>query len=475
MAELIERLSLSSTGQVPVRDTEFTAIDVKTTGLPAGRVLEIAAVRFRGDGTFLGEYATVVAADADWRNPHRISAAELAGAPTLGDVLGPVLDLLQDAVVVASDLSAVDGLLAEVEGLGVRLPPLPGISLRDTARATLPLPNYRLATIARAFGIEDFPGYLAEAAARACARAVIALVGTHGLRLAEPVRFPELPRYAAGAAALRRPVAGAGKGWMAEAVDRVSAGDGGPVAQAYLDLLAEAVGDEFLSDEEVSALASAAAEAGMPAEEVQRLHAGFVAELRWVAESDGVVTPVEYRELCQVADALGALEVMVDLKTTATGHKPTRVLVLGATAGADQLRARVLSEGFQLAKNLTGSVTHLVHDSGVRDSEPRLSRALELGARVVPLAEAPALLGFETGPKPQTRNQTKPAPASIPAGNVTLGRALMGLGLALMVITVAAMFGGAGLGPGIVLALFAVGALLGGWYLDETKRARSAG
>lgn len=52
-----------------------------------------------------------------------------------------------------------------------------------------------------------------------------------------------------------------------------------------------------------------------------------------------------------------------------------------------------------------------------------------------------------------------------------LGRVLMGLGLVLMVITVAAMFGGSGLGPGIVLAVLAVGALVGGWYLDEAKRA----
>ena len=391
MAELIERLSLSSTGQVPASGTEFTALDVKTTGLHSGRVLEVAAIRFRGDGTFLGEFATVVAADASRRNPHRITAAELADAPGLGDILSPVFDLCRGAVVVAPDLASVEGLLTEISQLGVRVPRLPGISLKDTAQAVLPLPNYRLATIARAFGIEDFPGYLAEPAARACAQAMIALVGTHGLRFAQPVRFPELPRYASQAAALRRSAAGAEKGWMAEAVDRVSAADDGPVAQAYLDLLAEAVGDQFLTDEEVWGLADLAAEAGMAAAEVQRIHTGFVAELRRIAEADGVVTSAEYRELRQVADALGALEVVVDLKVTATGDKPTRVLVLGTTADADQLRARVLSEGFQLAKNLTGSVTHLVYDSGVRESEPRLSRALELGAHVVRLDEAVVL------------------------------------------------------------------------------------
>ncbi|WP_235079270.1 3'-5' exonuclease [Amycolatopsis orientalis] len=475
MAELIERLSLSSAGQVPASGTEFTALDVKTTGLHTGRVLEVAAIRFRGDGTFLGEFATVVAADANRRNPHRITAAELADAPALGDVLGRLFDLCQGAVVVAHDLSSVAGLLSEIGQLGVRLPRLPGISLQDAARAALPLPNYRLAAIARAFGIEDFPGYLAEPAARACAHAMIALIGTHGLRLAQPVRFPELPRYASGAAAVRRAVAGAEKGWMAEAVDRAFAGADGPVARAYLDLLAEAVGDQFLTDEEVWALADLATEAGMTEAEVHQLHAGFVAELRRVVEADGVVTSTEYRELRQVADALGALEGVVDLQVTTNGTKPTRVLVLGTTAEADQLRARVLSAGFQLAKNLTGSVTHLAYDSGVRESEPRLSRALELGAHVARLDDALVLLGF--APAPQPKQQETPVKKIPVSSNRLAGRVLMGIGLVLMVLTVAAMFGGAGLGPGIVLAVLAVGALVGGWYLDETKRvaAGSAG
>ncbi|WP_409183910.1 3'-5' exonuclease [Amycolatopsis sp. VS8301801F10] len=464
MADLIERLSLSSSGRVSAQGTEFTALDVKTTGLHRGRVLEVAAIRFRGDGTFLGEFATVVAADANRRNPHRITAAELADAPALGDILSPLFELCRGAIVVAHDLSSVEGLLAEISQLGVRLPPLPAISLKDTAQAALPLPNYRLATIARAFGLEDFPGYLAEPAARACAHAMLALVRTHGLRQPQPVRFPDLPRYASGAAPVRRAVTGAEKGWMAEAVDRVSAGDGGPVAQAYLDLLAEAVGDHFLTDEEVWALADLAAEAGMTESEVQRVHAGLVAELRRVAEADGVVTSAEYRELRQVADALGAMDAVVDLKVTTNGNKPTRVLVLGTTADADQLRARVLSEGFQLAKNLTGSVTHLVYDSGVRESEPRLARALELGAQVARLDEAAVLLGFAPAPRP--RHQKAPS-----SRDRLLGQVLMGIGVILMVITVTAMFDGAGLGLGIVLAGFAVGALVGGWYLDETKRA----
>ncbi|WP_156096508.1 3'-5' exonuclease [Amycolatopsis jejuensis] len=472
MAELIDRLSLSAAGQMPAGDVEFTAIDVKATGLRTGRIVELAAIRFRGDGTFLGEFASVVSpgrkdrAQRAPRNPHRIAAAELAGAPDFADLLGPLLDLCQDAIVVADDLTLVDSVLAaEVRRLGIQLPRMPGISLRDTAQATLRLPNYRLATVARAFGIADFPGYLAAASARACARAVIALVGVHGLRLAGRPRLPELPLYEAGAAVVRRSETGAEKGWMAEVVDRVPAtGGGAPAAQAYLDLLAEAVGDEFLSDDEVWSLAGLAAEAGLPEAEVRRMHADFVAALRTVAESDGVVTAGEGRELRQVADALGVPQAVADLRVTASGRKATRVLVLGTSAGADQLRARVLAEGVQLAQKLTGSVTHLVYDSTVRDTEPRLTRALELGARTLGLDEAPVQLGFETEPQEIKEPQTAPTTKRF------VGVMLMGTGLLMMILTIVALFTGAGLGAGIVMAVFGVGALVGGWYLNETNR-----
>ncbi|RJQ90614.1 3'-5' exonuclease [Amycolatopsis panacis] len=511
MAELIEELSLTLRGQVPAHEVEFAAIEVKTTGLRTGRIVEAGVVRYRGDGTLLGEFSTLVdpreGLATGWRGPHRITGAQLDGAPAFGDILGPLMDLCRDAVVVARDLPLTSGSLAsETARLGVVLPALPGVSLVNAARVALRLPNYRLTTIARAFGIEDFAGYLAAPSVRVCAEAMIALAGAHELGFAMAPRFPSLPRFAAAGPIKRRPDEDAtGEGWMAGVVDRVMAdphGIGAPAAEVYLDLLAEAVGDQFLSAEEARALAGLAAEAGMPEAEVRRLHVEFVAAVRAVAEADDVVTADEHRELRQVADALGVSEVIADLRPTGSGRKATRVLVLGTSAGADRLRAGVLAEGVQLAKRLTASVTHLVYDASVQPADSRIPRAAELGAQVLEIAAAPAALGLaptgamdQPAPRiqPDTVQAELPAPghaelttgtfsvAEVPPGTLQTvprgvlgGRVMMTLGLVLMFVTVLALFGGSSLAGGIVVAIIGVGSLVGGWYMAEEARFRSS-
>lgn len=314
------------------------------------------------------------------------------------------------------------------------------------------------------------------------------------------------------------------KGWMAGVVDRISTDSGGAGAtatQAYLDLLAEAVSDQFLSEDEGWSLARLAAAAGIPEVEVRRLHVEFASAVRAVAESDGVVTADEHRELHQIAGALGVSEVVMDLRPTGGRRKATRVLVLGASAGADRLRAQILAEGVQLAKKLTASVTHLVYGPDVPGTDPRVPRAVELGAQVLELAAAPAALGFEhavprtkalptgrpdTAPERQVleavpiseqvtaqaepvpppaesnagssrRTSTPTRPAAVAATSprgVFAGRALMAGGLVLMLVTVVALFGGAGVGAGIVIAVFGVGALVGGWYVEEESRLRGS-
>ncbi|SEP49438.1 3'-5' exonuclease [Amycolatopsis saalfeldensis] len=400
MAELIEFLPLTRDGRVSAREADFTAIDVKTTGLRTGRVVELGVVRVRADGTVRGELATLVSPGYPLPpGPHRIDGEELAGAPSFGDVLGPLLDLCRGAVVVAHDLPLTSGFLAaEIARLGGRLPVLPGVSTMRAAQEVVRLPNYRLGTIARALGVGDYPPYLASASAGVCARVMTTLIGAHGLGFTAPPRFPELPRFAPGGRILRRPDGDVVEnGWMSGVVDRIVAGPSDPtVACAYLDLLAESVGDQHLSSEEVWALAGLAADAGMTEPDVRRIHESFVAALRSVVEADGVVTAAEHGELRQVAAALDVPEIVDGLRPTGPG-RVTRVLVLGTTAAADRLRARVLAEGVQLAKKLTASVTHLAYDDGVPTGEPRLARAVELGAEVVAVREAEAALGFETG------------------------------------------------------------------------------
>jgi len=186
---------------------------------------------------------------------HGITRADLDGAPSFGAVLGRLLDLCTGSVVVAHNLPFVDGFLtAELARLGVRVPVQPGVCTLAAAPRTVRLPNYRLVTVARAFGVADQPAQPALAGARTIARLVTALFRTHGFTFAAQPSFPTLPRFA-GAAQLRaRSVDPAAEpGWMAGVVERVPAGPlgGDPaVAQAYLDLLAGAVEDHHVSPEE---------------------------------------------------------------------------------------------------------------------------------------------------------------------------------------------------------------------------------
>jgi DNA polymerase-3 subunit epsilon len=504
---VIESLPLSAAGGYPAHGLDFTAVEIRTTGLRPGHVVEIAAVRVRSDGAVVGEFSTSV-------NPgrgvspgsafvHGVTRDELDEAPPFGAVLGPLLDLCGGSVVVAHDLPFVAAFLgAEVARLGVRVPVLPGVSTLAAAQAVVGLPNYRLATVAHAFGVPVGLARHALTSARAVARLVTTLFGRHGFTFAVVPAFPAVPRFApAGPLRPRGEEPPAEQGWMAEVVERVVIGPVGgdpALGHAYLDLLAGVVADGHVTHEEIWALAALATEAGLAEAQVSATHERLVAELLRVAEGDGVVTAAEARELRQVATALGVSDVVGDLRATA-GDKPTRVLVLGSTAVADQLRARVLAEGAQLAKKLTATVTHLVRDDTIPDQEPRLARAAELGALVLGIREAPAALGFEAAPAqrtverpapaaprpvqkavhkavPNTAQQSVPPPvrrpvAQAPArlGKLVGGRVLMGVGLLLMVIVVIAMFGGTPLAGGIFLGVLGVGALLGGWWIAEPQ------
>ncbi len=459
---MIESLPLLGAGGCPAHGLDFTAVDIRTTGLRPGRVVELAAVRVHADGSFAGELSTLV--DPGPGVPpgpalvHGITRGELDGAPSFGEVLGPLLDLCAGSVVVAHDPAFAGAFLGrEIEALGVRMPALPGVSTRTAARSVLRLPNYRPATVAHALGLPVRPDRSALSSARTIAQLVTGLFGRYGLTFASPPVFPGLPRFAAGRLLPRAEALPVEQGWMAEAVERIPADEGG---DAYLELLAGVIADQHLTPDEVTALAAMASEAGLSEAHVRSTHEQLVTALREIAERDGVVTAAEARELRQVATALGVPDAGV-LRPTA-GGKPTRVLVLGTTVAADRLRARVLAEGVQLAKKLTGSVTHLAADATVPADEPRLTRAAELGAVLLDVDAAPVALGFEPPPRPAA---AAPAPAAL--SKRVGGRLLMGAGLLLMFVVIVAMFAGTPVAAGIFVAVFGVGALLGGWWLAE--------
>ena len=464
---LTHALSLTREGRFPALSAEFTALDITTTGLRPGHVLEIGAVRVRADGTVLGEFSSLINpgwnVDTGPSHVHRITRRDLDDAPGFGEVLGGLLDLCRGSVLVAHNLPFVDAFLAaELARLRAGLPPLPAVSTLLPARQALRLPNYQLATVAGALGVGDFPAYPALAKARVCACVVASLVTTHGFAFAERPAPPELPHYTS-AHPLPRRESVPESSWLTELLMRVpSSAHGDPGRDAYRELLAVAITDQYVSPDEARELGALAVDAGIPWPELQQTHQRFVSAMRDIAEDDGVITGAEVRDLRRVADALGVPDVVADLRPNGQGHRPTRVLVLGETAEADALRAAVLGAGIQLAQRLTGSVTQLVVGDDVSRRDARLARAADLGIGMTDVRSAWTALGLIAPFEPQS-----PVPEPARPSQVWAARVLIGAGLLVMLLAVVALFGGVPFVGGLFMAIFGVAALLAGWYLTE--------
>ncbi|TVT00844.1 3'-5' exonuclease [Amycolatopsis bartoniae] len=489
-------LQLSRDGRSAVDGLEFTAIDFETTALHPGHIIELAAVRTTADGTVLGELSTLV-------NPgpgipsgpvrvHGITRRELDSAPTLPEAFAFFADLFSGSVLVAHNLAFEARFLRrELERYGLRLGALPGVCTLTTARSTLQLPNYRLATVSSSLGLTDFSAHTALGDARACAQVVTTLVRAHGLRLNEQPVFAPLPRLPKTRALTPRQVPTMSPVWTAELPERiaVTTTSADPVLEeAYLELLGNALADRHISADEGAALTRLAAEAGLTREDLHRIHTGFVQGMQAVAEADGILTTEEVADLRTVAAALDVPDLVAELRPTEQAERPTRVLVLGRGADADELRAAVLMQGLQLAKNLTASVTHLVACPDVPASETRLRRAAELRVPVLDSRTARARLGLAEPaapvppprvPVPATAQMpATPAPPAVPAPRqgpaVWGGRVVTALGLVLVFVAAVAEFGGAPLSAGLMFFVLGTGIAIGGWYLGERWRVRSS-
>ncbi|WP_236796456.1 exonuclease domain-containing protein [Amycolatopsis sp. GM8] len=522
MPEVIDVLRLSRTGRFDPRGLEFTAIDFETSALAPGHIVELAAVRTTADGIVLGELSTVV-------NPgpgispgpvhvHGITRGELDFAPTLPEAFAYLSDFLRDSVLVAHNLDFEARFLRrELDRYGIGLAGLPGLCTLTTAKDTLRLPNYRLATVARSLGLADFPAHTALGDARACAQVVTTLMSAHGLRLTDQPRFAMVPQFAKSRplAPRRATLPARVPAWTAELPERIPAAAASSLEEAYLDLLGNALADRHISADEAAALTQLAAAAGLAGEDLRRVHTGFVEGMRTIAESDGILTAEEVADLKTVAAALDVPGLVAGLRPTKHAGGPTRVLVLGGEADADVFRAAVLSNGLQLAQRLTASVTHLVACPDVADSEPRLGRAAELGIPVLDvdtarthLLPAPEQQSAPAAPPtpeihtprqppaftpatqqwappqptmafaPAVPPQTPPQPPAQAGARTHLARlgglAITALGLILAFAAAVAGFGGSAFGTDLVLFLVGAGIALGGWYLGERwARVRS--
>lgn len=141
-----------------IADTEFISFDVETTGFHpiAAQIVEIGAVRFRGDGTVLGTFGQLINPGSpipiETTQIHGICDKMVARAPTLADVLPKFLAFVgqEPAVMLAHNARFdVSFLSVAIGKLGHSPPSHSVVDTCQVARKRLQLPNYKLETIGR--------------------------------------------------------------------------------------------------------------------------------------------------------------------------------------------------------------------------------------------------------------------------------------------------------------------------------------
>gem|GEM_PF-44897 len=337
-------------GRPPI--DEFCVIDVETTGFSprlGDRVIEVATVRMRRDGTVVDEWCTLVNPQRDIgaTRIHGITAGAVLDAPTFGQIAGDLLERLDGAVFVAHNLRFDRGFVAaEFDRAGHALPPWPGLcTMALGARVQPNVPSRKLAacceqlgiTINRAHAAGDdalaTSSLLAQYLRLAVALGLTTLADLGCTPLTWPDTVPSLPssglRCARGHddAHIREQAS-----YLAGLVGQL---DGVEVAEpdlaAYLDLLDRALEDRRLTTAESNALQETAREWGLNAAAVQRAHNSYFAALAAAALADGVVTSTERADLDAVADLLALDPGAVDDALRVASDGPGDEAVAAAT------------------------------------------------------------------------------------------------------------------------------------------------
>lgn len=160
----------------PFDAIEFCVIDVETTGVRADlgdRIVEIALLRLRGDGTVLDEWTTLVnpQREIDAVEVHGIETRDLTRAPTFAEIAGDVLHRISDAVLVGHNVGFdQEFLLSELDRAGLEPPALQMLcTLGLVARLVPTAKDLRLGPCCDRIGYALGTAHRAQADARAAA------------------------------------------------------------------------------------------------------------------------------------------------------------------------------------------------------------------------------------------------------------------------------------------------------------------
>lgn len=293
----------------------FALIDFETTGLDhkSHRIIEVAVRRINSNGTLIDEFSTLINPERLDVGPtfiHHIKPEDLHDAPLFGEVAPLLMQKLSGAIVVAHHAAFEDSFLAsELRRIGFGVPEIPCLDTLWLSRNVLELPNYKLATVTSAFGVNEIDSHTALGDVRMVSQVLPMLLGKGKVLKfqAEPIDV----QHDGSEIKLKTRVSNLSKGeegWMKNIMNKLpesSLGLSDEVTFAYLELLSRSLSDSKITGDEARQLAKLAGSAGLGAAQVRQLHNKFFTSIEAIALEDGILSDVEAKKLEKIKKELG--------------------------------------------------------------------------------------------------------------------------------------------------------------------------
>lgn len=321
----------------------IAVIDCETTGLfplRNDRIIEIAAVLIRVDGSIDREFASLVNPERDIGKSdlHGLVSEDVIEAPKFSQLVPELVDFLSGSVALAGHNVRFDHLFlkSEFSRVGIDLPDCPLLCTMRLAHGG------KLVDCCRHYGVR-FEGDAHEALvdARATGKLLHCLLCENSDRLSQlhalsPIPWPTVPGERC--LPVTRSDSRRLKKRPSAYIERlVSSLPRGPHQQEiskgaqleYRALLDRVLEDRVIEEWEASALLEMASEWDLHADEVERFHRDYLRELVVAAWEDGIITDVEQRDLETVARLLGLdqrfLSTMIQETRKSLPTKPARM------------------------------------------------------------------------------------------------------------------------------------------------------
>ncbi|MBP2210843.1 DNA polymerase III epsilon subunit family exonuclease [Rhodococcus ruber] len=189
--QVIDTLSHASGSRTLPKGHRWVVVDVETSGLRAyaHRVLSVAALVLREDGSVEREYSTLVdpGCDPGPVHVHRLTRERLAGAPRFEQIAGEFAEVLAGGTIVAHNAAFDYGFLdAEFRRAGAEIPVKHRLcTLALSRRLELDVADHKLSTLAAHWQVQQLLEHDAYDDAR-----VLSEVFVRSASLAESLQLP---------------------------------------------------------------------------------------------------------------------------------------------------------------------------------------------------------------------------------------------------------------------------------------------